>query len=151
MNNDIRALALGQLVAFGVAGVVLSQQGCNLFAEDGLKFTGAHILVACYALFYPTDDIQCGVHAHVGGDKHLFEVVEHIVVHLALASHGTCQLTKETLFGFLETAVQRLFLLLLVAGEEIQESHIHFIFAVQKYDFFSKPPNLTNSLRVVLD
>ena len=82
------------------------------------------------------DDVERSIHTYIGCDKHFLEVVENVVVHLALAGHGTSKLTEETLLGFFETAVKRLFLLLLVAGEEVEESHSHFIFATAKVLLF---------------
>ena len=122
-HHHIRLLALRNLEAFGVASVILCQQGCNLIAQDAIEFGGADILVARHTFLDALDDVQRGINAHIGCHEHFLEIVEHVVIDLALAGYGTCQFAEETLLGLLEAFVERFLLLFLILGEKIEESH----------------------------
>ena len=57
------------------------------------------------------DDFQGRVDAHVGGDEHLLQLVEEVLVDLAAAHGCAFHLLEEAGFGLLEALVESLFLL----------------------------------------
>ena len=109
----------------GVEGVFLglSQQGGNLLTKDVVQLRGGDILVTCHALLNALDNLQRGVNANIARNKHLLEIVEHVLVNLRLARHGACQLVKHGGFGLLQALVKCLLILLLLLLEKIKQSH----------------------------
>ena len=85
-------------------------QGTKLFDKGELVYNHA-LASMTFKLnagkgFDGVDDFECGVYAHVGGEQHVFEFVEHVFDHFRLAGHGTGQFLKQSLLGFLETVVE---------------------------------------------
>ena len=63
------------------------------------------------------DDLQGGIHTHVGGDQCFLKVVEHIIVNLGLTRDGTRDLTEDTLLSLFQSCIKRLFFLLIKKSE----------------------------------
>ena len=127
------------LLAFGA----LLQQSRNLATQDTLQLGGIHIFVTRNALLNALDDAHGGLDTHVRGNQHLFELVQHHVIHLVATCHGTRKFREETLFGLLQSLAELLLLLcldghillfgfLLFAAENIEQSHsFAFVYSPQ--------------------
>ena len=90
--------------AFCVA--VLLQHRGNLFAQDRVQLGGIHVLVRGYALFDAFDDPHGRIDAHVRGDQYLFQVIEHLLVDLRLAGHGTREFREDAFLGLFQALVE---------------------------------------------
>ena len=105
------------------------EQGDDLFAEIAVDFLNFEIFVAGDAFLQAFDDALGGLHPHIGRDQHLFERVEHLIVHHALAGHGIGKFLEQRALGLLQPAVQRS-LLRLVFLLPVEKSHITKVYKV---------------------
>ena len=121
---DIGLMIARQIPVIVIVRIVLRQQRSNLVTQDSVQLRCRHILIARHALLNAFDDFQRGLHTDVRGDEHLLQVIQHIVIHLRLASHSTCQLVEHTGLSLLQTFVQ-CFLFILV--EKTKNSHTFFL------------------------
>ena len=83
----------------------------HLLVEKVVELIHAYVFVAGDALLEHVDDFQGRVDAHVGGDEHLLQLVEKVLVDLAAAHGCAFHLLEEAGFGLLEALVESLFLL----------------------------------------
>ena len=84
-----RSLKLGHITR-----IVLGQQGGYLIAQDAVQLLRVHIFVGRDTLLNALDDFQGGLHAYIRRNQHLFQVVQHLVIHLGLSRYGTGNLSK---------------------------------------------------------
>ena len=105
------------------------EQSNDLLAEIAVHFVGAQILVAGDPLLEPLDDVLGGFDADVGGDQHLFQRVEHLIVDHALARDGVGKLLEQRTLGLLQAAVEGTFLRLVFLFP-IEKSHITKVYTI---------------------
>ena len=75
-------MVAGQVPVVIILTVVLSQQRGYLIAQDGVQLSRTDILVTTDALLDALNNLQSRVNAHVRGDEHLLQIVQHVVVNL---------------------------------------------------------------------
>ena len=116
----VRFVVWRQIPVIIVFRVVLCQQFGYLVTENRIQFRGAYVFVTGNPFLDSPDNLQGRIHANVAGDKHLFKIIQHIVINLRLASNGTRQFIKHTRLGFLQALIE-CFLLFLI--EKSKYSH----------------------------
>ena len=89
-----------------VVAVILFEQQSDFVAQNRLKLSGIHILVARHTLLDTTNDFYGCFDAHVRGDQDLLQLIEHIVIDLRATRHGACQLAEQTLLGLFESCIK---------------------------------------------
>ena len=104
-HHDIGSTLLHVQSEAVAAAVTLLQQSTYLLAKNGLELSGIHIFVARHAGLDVADYLHGGIYPHIGGDEHLLQVVEHRLVHLRPAGHGTGELAENSLFGLFQPLV----------------------------------------------
>ena len=121
-QNHVWLMVRRQLESLSIFCVVLRQEIRNLFAQNAIEFGGIYIFVTSHSSLDFLDNLQSCIYAHIRGDQHLLQIVQHLVVHLRLPCYCTGNLSEHTLFGLRQSVVQRF--LLFLSKYIIKESHI---------------------------
>ena len=109
-------------VAGGQTMVVLGKQGLYLLAKHPVELGRAQIFLTPDTLLDATDDFDGRVYAYVRGDKHVLQIVKHILVDSRLAHHHAGNLVEKVALGLLQAFVKH-FLLFLVF-QKVEQSHL---------------------------
>ena len=88
-HNHIRMFAFRHVEITLQIGIVLLKQRSYLITKDFIQFICRDIFIPCNTSLDTLDDTQSGVHTDIRSDKHLFKVVEHLLVYLAFTSNST--------------------------------------------------------------
>ena len=93
----------------GLHGSVVAidiQEFSDLVADEVHEFVHGHILVPFHPVLQVLDDLEGGVHAHVGGQQSLLQRIQHVIVHLGLAHDSPSQLLEEVQVRLPESLVE---------------------------------------------
>ena len=145
-EHHVRPLGIGlHREAVELLALVLHQQRRNLLAQQFVQLARTYILVLGHAGLDALDDAQRGFYAYVARHKHLFQVVEHIVIDGTAPGHRTGNLLEQTLLGLLHALVEGLLIFFL--KELVKKSHNYSICGRKdtalKRDFQIFSPKLT--------
>ena len=108
---NVRFMVGRQVPVVVVLGVVLRQEVGYFLTQYTVQFGCRDILVSRHPALYFLNYLQRGVNTDITCNKHLFKIVENVVVNLRLACYGTRQFREHALLCLLQSLVERLFLL----------------------------------------
>lgn len=144
-NNHYDVWRVGQsrFERHGLGSIVFCQQAANLLLQHLVQLVGPDVFVAVYALLYLGNHAGSGFDTDVGSYKHLLQIVENLVVYLALADNGASQFRKNILFCFLKTLIEGL---LFLFSKETEQSHnISVLITNHRYRRMTTHPQITRS------
>src|SRR5690606_25277085 len=93
----------------------------------------AYKFIFCNTVFYPFDDLYCSSGTYVGGDKHFFKIIKHLIIYFRFTDNGLRNLFEKSLTGFFQTFIQSLLFLLLENFLEPTHVMLSVFFNQRKY------------------
>ena len=82
----------GECEALSIGRTILRKECRHFVTQDAFEFARADIFVSSHTLFDALDDLERRVHTHITRHEYILQVVEDLIIDLALASYGTSQL-----------------------------------------------------------
>ena len=99
-HNHVWLLRNRSFKVVHIIRVVLCEQSSDFIAQNHIQLLRIHIFLVCGTLLDTFYNLQRSFYAHIRSNQHLFQIIQHLIIHFRFTGYSTGNLPEHTLFCF---------------------------------------------------